>query len=112
MLHEKLECYRRAVSLAEELSKKVATWPKGYGYLTDQLRRAMASVVLNLAEGNARKTQNERRRFFEISRASVAEVGACIDLAFAFGLIAIHSKESHKTSLSEISKMIWGLMKR
>jgi four helix bundle protein len=47
----------------------------------------MASVVLNLAEGNARKSNKERRRFFEISRASVIEVAACVDLALAFGLM-------------------------
>ena len=111
MLHEKLVCYRRSVELAEELSKEGARWPKGYGYLLDQLRRAMASVVLNLAEGNARKTAAERRRFFEISRASVAEVAACIDLAGAFGLVSPALKQARKASLSEISRMLWGLIK-
>ena len=52
MLHEKLKCYRRSVSLAEELSKESTAWPRGLGYLQDQLRRAMASVVLNIAEDN------------------------------------------------------------
>jgi len=87
MLHEKLECYRRSVQMAEELSKEGASWPRGLGYLHDQLRRAMASVVLNLAEGNSRKSMAERSRFFEIARGSVIEVAACIDLALAFGLI-------------------------
>ena len=89
MLHEKLECYRRSVELAEGLSKESARWPRGLGYLADQLRRAMASVILNIAEGNARRGAVERRRFFEIARASAAEVGACIDLMFAFQLIDV-----------------------
>ena len=89
MLHEKLGCYRQSVSLAGVLSKEGAKWPKGYGYLLDQSRRAMASVVLNIAEGNARRSQSERRRFFEVARASAAEVGACVDLMFAFRLIEI-----------------------
>ena len=55
MLHEKLECYYRSVSLAEELSKEGSAWPRGLGYLQDQLRRAMTSVVLNIAEGNLKK---------------------------------------------------------
>jgi len=111
MLHEKLECYRRAVGLAEELSKEGARWPRGLGYLFDQQRRAMASVVLNTAEGNARKSHAERRRFFEIARASVAEVAACVDLMLAFGLIQKDRELSLKSRLSEVSKMLWGLMR-
>ncbi|OGQ48280.1 MAG: hypothetical protein A3I09_03730, partial [Deltaproteobacteria bacterium RIFCSPLOWO2_02_FULL_47_10] len=94
---------------AEELCKEGAKWPRGLGYLSDQLKRAMASVVLNLAEGNARMSKQERRRFFEVSRASLAEVSACIDLMQAFGLT--HNSQSFKSSLCEISKMLWGLMK-
>jgi four helix bundle protein len=111
MLHEKLDCYRRAVRLAEELSKEGARWPKGLGYLIDQKKRAMASVVLNLAEGNARKSNKERRRFFEISRASVIEAAACVDLALAFGLMGKERALGLKLRLTEISKMIWGLMR-
>ncbi len=111
MLHEKLECYRRSVKLAEELSKEGARWPRGLGYLYDQLRRAMASVVLNTAEGNARRSATERRRFFEIARASVVEVGACIDLAQAFGFMPSMAVMSLKSRLEDISKMLWGLMR-
>ena len=111
MLHEKLDCYRMSVEIAEELSKEGAKWPRGLGYLIDQQRRAMASVVLNLAEGNARRTHSERRRFFEISRASLAEVSACIDLSSAFGLIGLERKMLIKSRLTDISKMIWGLMR-
>jgi four helix bundle protein len=111
MLHEKLECYRESVEMAEELCKEAARWPRGYGYLLDQLRRAMASIVLNIAEGNARKGISERRRFFEISRASVAEVAACVDLIHAFGLIGEKVFGSLKSRLNGISRMLWGLMR-
>lgn len=111
MLHEKLECYKRSVSLAEELCKEGAKWPRGLGYLFDQLKRAMASTVLNLAEGNARRSQTERRRFFEVSRASLAEVSACVDLIKAFGLINNNKTQMFKSSICEISKMLWGLIR-
>ncbi|HPM41332.1 MAG TPA: four helix bundle protein [bacterium] len=111
MLHEKLGCYRQSVELAGDLSKEGAKWPKGYGYLLDQLRRAMASVVLNIAEGNARRSSSERRRFLEISRASAAEVGACIDLMAAFQLTSPDRALAFKSQLEGISKMLWGLMR-
>ena len=109
MLHEKLMVYRESVALAEDLCKEVATWPKGFGYLADQLRRAMASVALNTAEGNAKRSILERRRFFETARASVAEVAACIDLMRVFGLT--RKFESHKSRCEGISRMLWGLMR-
>jgi len=111
MLHEKLECYRRSVRMAEELSKEGARWPRGLGYLYDQMRRAMASVVLNTAEGNARKSATERRRFFEIARASAVEVSACLDLACSFGVLPPMAVMSLKSRLEAISKMLWGLMR-
>ena len=111
MLHEKLKCYRVAVELAEEFSKEGARWPNGLGYLKDQLRRAMASVILNISEGNARKSRRERCRFFEIARASAAEVSACVDLMRAFGLIPVMGAMSLKSRLGEVSKMLWGLMR-
>jgi four helix bundle protein len=81
MLHENLRCYQKAVSLAEGLSKEGARWPY---YLLDQQRRAMASVV---------------------------EVAACVDLSKAFGLIREEKASTLKSKLSEISKMIWGLIR-
>jgi len=50
-------------------------------HLKSQLERAAASVALNLAEGNARRTPRERKRFFEIAYASARECQACLALA-------------------------------
>jgi four helix bundle protein len=75
------------------------------------MRRAVASIVLNIAEGNARKSQSERRRFFEIARASAAEVSSCLDLAFAFRLTGQQDVQGFKSMLQAISKMLWALMK-
>ena len=49
--HEKLEVYQfaiRFVLLADEI---VQDLPRGRAYLADQLRRAGASIALNIAEG-------------------------------------------------------------
>ena len=49
-------------------------------HLKDQLRRAALSVVLNLAEGSAKPTAKERRRFYSIALASAREVQALIEI--------------------------------
>jgi four helix bundle protein len=80
MNHEKLDCYRALIFMAEEVARRVTRWPRGYGYLTDQISRAMASSVLNLAEGNGKMREGlERRRFFRISMGSISEVAASLD---------------------------------
>ena len=100
MDHEKLDCYQELLTVAEDLAKRIAKWPRGHGYLADQLNRAMASSILNVAEGNGKRSSAaERRRFFEISRGSIAEVGAGIDLSRAYGLMSSTDQESLKSRL-------------
>lgn len=72
---------------------------------------AMASSVLTLAEGNAkrRSSRAERRRFFEMSLGSLAEVGACLDLAHAFGLIGSTELAATKSRLKLACAMIRAL---
>ncbi len=100
MNHEKLECYRLLAAIAEEIARRVTRWPKGNAYLIDQISRAIASSVLNLAEGNGKKRYGrERHRFFRISLGSIAEVSACLDLARIFGLIQRCAQDSLKSRL-------------
>jgi four helix bundle protein len=49
--------------------------------MAQQIRRAALSVYLNLAEGFSRKSEAERKRFFEIARGSVIEIDAALDIA-------------------------------
>ena len=49
-------------------------------FLRLQLMRASSSVSLNLAEGSARRSDKDRRRFYNIALASLREVQAILDL--------------------------------
>ncbi len=72
----RLDCYRLAV----EFHRMVADLaPRGSG-LGDQLRRAAASIALNLAEGHGRLTRAEQARFTLIARGSALECLAILDL--------------------------------
>ena len=75
----------------------------------DQLRRAAASVVLNISEGNARTGPKERARFFAIARASAAESAACIDVALALRLICEPDALYFKDRLLQVVKMLYKL---
>ena len=55
--------------------------------MIQQIRRAALSVVLNIAEGCSRKSEAERKRFFEISRGSLIEIDAAFDIANELGTL-------------------------
>lgn len=48
--------------------------------LKDQFDRAILSVVLNLAEGAAKPTGKDRKRFYAIAMGSLRESQAILDL--------------------------------
>lgn len=49
--------------------------------LSSQIRRAALAVHLNIAEGSSRKSNPDRRRFYEIARGSLIEVDTALDIA-------------------------------
>jgi four helix bundle protein len=76
--------------------------------LEKQLRRAMHSVVLNLAEGNRRRGQ-DRQHLFRISAGSAAEVLAALELAEAWGYVSPSSIASAMSKLDQFLAILWKL---
>ena len=52
-------------------------------HLGDQLERAAASIVLNLAEGSGRRTKADQAKFFHIAFGSLRECQAVLDLSLS-----------------------------
>jgi len=46
-----------------------------------QIRRAALSAHLNIAEGASRKSEAERKRYFEVSGGLVIEIDAALNIA-------------------------------
>ncbi|MFH1728658.1 MAG: four helix bundle protein [Pseudomonadota bacterium] len=89
LIHENLKCYQMSLSVSKEANRAFAKkLPRGYAYLNDQLKRAISSIVLNLAEGVYRKSTVERKRFFEIAKGSASESSAIFDLLESFNLLS------------------------
>ena len=88
MRHSQTRIYHRAMDLIRLSHEVVAGMPRGFAFLTDQLRRASSSVLLNYAEGIGRRSTKDRRHFFDIARGSALEVSAILDVARGHGAIS------------------------
>lgn len=80
--HQNLDIYSLSKSFVHECYKLTKTFPSDEKFgMISQIRRAALSVHLNIAEGASRKSENERKRFYEISRGSIIEIDAALDIA-------------------------------
>ncbi len=111
MNHQRLSCYGLLLSVAKRMPQLIASLPKGNYYLDDQLKRALSSSMLNLAEGNGRRSQRDRNRFFDISLGSIAEVASILDIIGAYGYISATEQDELKTLLRRSYGMIINLKK-
>lgn len=111
-LFEKLEVYRKAVDLAERVCTLTSDFPRGSWYLADQLNRASLSISLNIAEGNGRWTDADRRNFFTIARGSVHECVPLIEMCRRRQLLKDDLCCDLRNELEVIAKMLSGLIQK
>ena len=81
-----------AVDMIRELRRPLAEIEKADRDLGKQLRRAAASVVLNMGEGSG-STGGTRRERYRNALGSLSEVEACLSVGEAFGYIAGGTEE-------------------
>jgi len=107
---EKLVVYQKAVDFADAVCHESEAFPRGYGFLRDQLNRAALSISANIAEGNGRFTTRDRRNFFGIARGSVQECVPLLELANRRQLLSRETHAQFKSDLEEIARMLSGLI--
>lgn len=84
--HQKLDIYKISRAFVKSCYKASNAFPAEEKFnMISQVRRAALSVHLNIAEGASRKSEIERKRFYEIARGSAIEIDAALDLAEDMG---------------------------
>lgn len=79
---------------------------------TSQLRRAVASIPTNIAEGCGRRTNAEFANFLNIAAGSASEVEYEILLAKDCGYISDDQYRKWAVDVKEIRSMIYSYMER
>jgi four helix bundle protein len=102
---QKLDVYRCAISFLGHAAARAASTPRGFGALSDQLRRASLSIPLNIAEGSGKPSQ-DARRFYAIARGSALECAAILDALEALGLADTEELGMDRQLLERIVAML------
>jgi len=83
--YQRLDAYavaKEALGRGDRLARRL---PRGYGKLADQLRRALLSAYLGVAEAASREGADRMARF-RCSRGEAAEAAAALEAAQLLGL--------------------------
>ncbi|UKN01100.1 four helix bundle protein [Paracrocinitomix mangrovi] len=107
---QQLEVYKKA-KLFHQSAKEIAASKRLESYEKDQLKRASFSIVLNLAEGSGRYTKRDRRNFFVITRSSVFECVAAIDVLKDDNIISQDDYANLENQADELSRMLYTMIK-
>jgi four helix bundle protein len=79
--------YRSSIELVDFVARLLERMPTGFGFLSDQMRRAATSVTLNCLEGCGRSSASDRKRFFQIAIGSTLEVAGALEVMSHFGAL-------------------------
>ena len=112
--YKELNVYQKSYKAVVAVYEMSKGFPKEEIYaLTNQIRRAAASIPLNIAEGYAkRSSQQEFKRFLEMALGSSNEVSVLLDLAKDLKYIEITQYEKAGKVYDEISRMLNGMIVR
>lgn len=108
---ENLKVYQKALEYVDFVYTHTKGFPKTEAFsLTDQFRRAAASICLNIAEGSG-GSKIEFSRFLRIAGRSVKECVAITEISHRQQFINGTVREQSRGFCTELSKMLNGLMR-
>jgi len=109
--YRELIVWQDAIKIAKTVYQLTGKFPKQEIYaLADQLRRAAVSVPSNIAEGQARKSPGDFRRFLHIALGSLAEVDTQLILAQEFGYLSKEDIDPMDMEIQNLRKKLYALI--
>ena len=109
--HEKLRAYQQALRFVAWAGPIIESLPTKLS-ARDQLERASTSIVLNIAEGNGKRSHPDRCRYFDIARGSALECAACLDVLVVRGKLGAETAAVGKEILLGVVSLLAGLIAR
>lgn len=99
---EDLEVWTLGMSIVREAYRLSRLFPKAEIFaLSDQLKRAATSIVLNVAEGSGQPTKKGFVLYIQGSKSSTLECVACIKVALQEKFVTTRDTEAIEKLLKE-----------
>jgi four helix bundle protein len=109
--HQKLDIYAASKTLVIECYKLTQHLPQEEKFgMISQVRRAALSIQLNIAEVASRKSDTERKRFYEIARGSLIEIDAALDIAGKLNYLETFDHKYLGESIVKCFKLLSGMI--
>jgi four helix bundle protein len=109
--YKKIKAFQCADDLVVEIYSITKDFPKEELYgLTSQLRRAVVSVVANIAEGASRQHRRDYLNFLFIARGSLAETEYLLHLTCRLGYLTQSKFEKLEALKNLTFKTLFGLI--
>ena len=110
--YEKLEVAKLAKSLINDIYKLTESFPSKEIYgLVNQIRRAVVSILLNLAEGSNKESKKDFNRFVRISVGSLVEVDCALKISIDLVYITNVDYNKLEPKIKELYFKLIGLSK-
>lgn len=110
---KKLKVYDKAIDLGCEVRKLIKKYPKEEMFaLSQQFRRAVDSIALNIAEGSGNSSNKELSRFLDYSIRSAYECICCLDISLKNEFIMTKQYDVMFSQTDEVIAMLIGLQKK
>lgn len=87
------------------------SFPRGFIYLADQIKRSSLSIVLNIAEGSSKQSDKDFNRYIAIALGSVDETIASLEIALDLKLISKEQFQLFQTEYESVCRQLGGLSK-
>jgi four helix bundle protein len=111
--HKNLDAWKLSFAFVKDAYNATAVFPSEEKFgLVSQIRRAAVSIPVNIAEGAARKSKKEFVQFLYIAEGSLSELDTLIELSVELSFCSSGIANNLLSSLENISKRIFGLIKK
>ena len=113
MDYRRLDVWKKSMMLVKMVYPLIERLPQEEKYaLGNQIRRAVTSIVLNIAEGTGRNSDKELRYFLTVARGSTTEVEAQLLIGVELGFFSEQDASPALHLCDHIKGMLYRFIER
>ena len=111
-LYKNMEIFQLAYSLAIDIHKMLDRFPeKEKDNITSQMRRAVTSIPLNIAEGSTKKSYREFLNFLGYAYGSAKELDVLLSMSKDLNYLTQKDYDNLFSKLDKLMAKLFGFMK-